>query len=186
MASKYQNIQTAKDLVYEVMAHGLSTEGDNLGRIQDILGHATFQELDFLANDLGRVNEKGEPDPKGTWSSSRRGTRDTFYFILFHVWNWEDATRFWNQHTNPDFEKTVALKKEVDKLIAEKEELSSKLRVEIGEHQGTKRLLEEYTTVNERLHRENNVLNQQIIELKAELYDLMKEKNREEDWEETI
>ena len=22
--------------------------------------------------------------------------------IAFSIWNWEDATRFWNQHTNPE------------------------------------------------------------------------------------
>lgn len=102
MASKYDNIKTAKDLVSEVMMHGLSLNQEDICRAQDIFGHSTIEELVDLANDIGRNDENGNPDPKGTWSSGRRETRSTFYQIAFNIWSWEDATRFWNQHSNPD------------------------------------------------------------------------------------
>ena len=74
MTSKYDNITTAADLISEVALHGLSTELNDLNRAADIFGRASIKELIALANDNGRNNEKGEPDPDGTWSSGRKGT----------------------------------------------------------------------------------------------------------------
>lgn len=88
MSSKYDSIKTAADLVAEVAAHGLSTEQEDQNRAADIFGNTSIEELDRLANDIGRNNQNGEPDPKGTWSSSRKGTQETFYFIAFSIWNW--------------------------------------------------------------------------------------------------
>ncbi len=82
MKSIYDDIKTAADLVRHVSVHGLSTKEEDIFRAQDIFGHSTIEELDTLANDIGRNNENGEPDPNGSWSSGRKGTRDTFYFIL--------------------------------------------------------------------------------------------------------
>ena len=110
MASRYDKIQTARDLVMEVKFHGFSCKPEDICRAQDIFGHSTIEELDTLANDIGRNNENGEPDPKGTWSSTRTPTRDTFYSILFQIWNWEEATRFWNEHSNPEREQIAVIK----------------------------------------------------------------------------
>ena len=74
MASKYDSIKTAKDLVSEVMMHGFSLNQEDICRAQDIFGHSTIEELVNLANDIGRNDENGTPDPKGTWSSGRRRT----------------------------------------------------------------------------------------------------------------
>ena len=81
MSSKYDSITTAADLVKEVMAHGLSTVQDDLNRAADIFGRSSIEELVNLANDIGRNNENGEPDPKGSWSSGRKATQSTFYMI---------------------------------------------------------------------------------------------------------
>lgn len=171
--SKYDDIKTAAELVAEVRAHGLSLDQEDICRAQDIFGNSPIEELVRLANDIGRNNEKGEADPKGTWSSGRPATQNTFYSILFRIWNWEDATRFWNQHTNPEHEGY--------------RELQEKLRAEMSEHSTTKKALEnEHKAVlNERsqvcelkakvaclesFRHENNMT---IMELKAKLYDLM-------------
>ena len=77
MSSKYDSITTAADLVKEVMAHGLSTVQDDLNRAADIFGRSSIEELVNLANDIGRNNENGEPDPKGSWSSGRKATQST-------------------------------------------------------------------------------------------------------------
>lgn len=98
--SRYDSIKTATDLIMEVRMRGLSTSQDDLNRAADIFGRASIGELAALANDIGRKNEKGEPDPNGTWSSGRKGTQQTFYFIAFNIWHWEEATRFFNTHTN--------------------------------------------------------------------------------------
>ena len=171
--SKYDGIKTAADLVKEVRLHGLSLDQEDICRAQDIFGNAPIEELAFLANDIGRNNRNGEPDPKGTVSSDRPATQNTFYSILFRIWNWEDATRFWNQHTNPEHEQT--------------EEIRSKLKAEMAEHAKTKKALEgEHNAV---LHERSQVCelkakvaclesevhdsDMTIMELKAKLYDLM-------------
>ncbi len=100
--SKYDNIETAADLVREVAACGLSTNQDDINRAANIFGRTSIEELVRLANDIGRNNEKGEPDPNGTWSSDRKATQGTFYFIAFNIWHWEQTVRFFNTHINPD------------------------------------------------------------------------------------
>ena len=76
--SKYDNIETAAELVVEVQFHGLSTAKEDICRAQDIFGSTSVEELTRLANDIGRDNDKGEPDPHGSWNSSRPATQGTF------------------------------------------------------------------------------------------------------------
>ena len=110
---KFDSIQTAAELVAEVQAHGMSTAQEDICRAQDIFGRTAVEELVRLANDIGRNNDQGQPDPQGSWSSGRRSTQGTFYTIAFSIWNWEDATRFWNLHTNPERQTW----KEVERII---------------------------------------------------------------------
>ncbi len=177
MASIYDNIQTAKELVSEVMIHGFSTKQEDVIRAQDIFGHSAIEDLVALANDIGRNDEHGNPDPKGSWTSGRRETRSTFYMILFSIWNYEDAIRFWNLHTNPDHEKLKEYEELNEKLRnmldAEKADLNDtkiKLHDEILAHYEANEKVSAYeTTVQD--------LNMQIMELKAKLYDLMEERS---------
>ena len=158
MASKYDNIKTAKDLVSEVMMHGLSLNQEDICRAQDIFGHSTIEELVDLANDIGRNDENGNPDPKGTWSSGRRETRSTFYQIAFNIWSWEDATRFWNQHSNPDRDSlTVA--------VAEARAVKNELK---RMNEAFESLREKATNLDADLKAEA-----EIIRLKARLFDMM-------------
>ena len=173
MASIYDNIKTATELVSYVRFHGMSTKQEDICRAQDIIGHSDIEELDNLANDIGRNDENGNPDPKGTVSSGRMETRSTFYSILFHIWNWEDATRFWNQHSNPEYKELNVLRKlrgqlneQVRKLIERRDELlkDSKLA---GEH---------ITELNARIADEKaraEAAEAEITKLKARLYDLL-------------
>ena len=108
--SKYDSITTAAAMVKEVQMHGLSMNLDDLNRVADIFGNSTIEELVALANDIGRNNANGEPDPKGSFSSGREPTRGTFYSLISHIWNWEEVTRFWNLYTNPEREKLYELK----------------------------------------------------------------------------
>jgi len=171
MASQYDSIKTAAELVQEVMTHGLHLDQEDLNRAADILGHSTIEELDFLANDIGRNNADGEPDPNGTFSSSRRGTRDTFYYLIFRLWHWEDAVRFWNQHTNPEHQELGQVCDENHEKMIENLNLSDKLRDEVAEHQQTKKELAATKQQLAEHIRHSFELTGEIQRLKAELYD---------------
>lgn len=175
MSSKYDNIQTATEMVQEVMVHGLSTNQDDIFRVQDIFGHSTIEELDRLANDIGRNNEHGEPDPKGTWSSGRRPTRGVFYMILFNIWNWEDATRFWNQHSNPEREELIKLRKDNDRLASQLDKQVEHTKIE--RENFSKKLSEFHQAESEiaKLKAELDQKDVEILKLKAKLYDMMTE-----------
>lgn len=184
--SKYDNIKTAAELVKEVRLNGLSLAQEDICRAQDIFGNAPIEELVFLANDIGRNNRDGEPDPKGTVSSNRPATQNTFYSILFRIWHWDDATRFWNQHSNPEHE--------------EVKELRAKLKAEMVEHSKTKEALKEQKISTDAEHKflliEKGKRVEQgekirsleamlhdrdmtVMELKAKLYDMiMKEEQK--------
>lgn len=45
MASQYDRIKTAEELLKEVAAHGLSTKPEDICRAQDIFGHSEVKEL---------------------------------------------------------------------------------------------------------------------------------------------
>ena len=182
MASQYDSIKTPKELLTEVTMHGFSTKLEDICRAQDIFGRATIEDLVALANDNGRMDDNGNPDPDGSWSSGRDGTRKYFYQLLFQIWNWEDATRFYNQHTNPEFK---AGKEAVEKL-----------RCEMRDHADTKKALkdqvqktqEQHQLVLDERRRANDAESKslyleseihdrdaKIMELKAKLYDMMTE-----------
>lgn len=176
MASIYDNIKTAKELVEIVSLQGMSTKIEDISRAQDIFGRAAIEELDELANDIGRNNEKGEPDKNGSWSSNRRATRPIFYQILFHIWNWEDATRFYNQHSNPEYEELKTLRTENRKLSGRVESLEARRDELIGDvKQASDVIIEEMKKKGEAIERAEKA-EEEIVRLKAKLYDLMVEK----------
>lgn len=171
--SKYDSIETAKDLVREVAAHGLSTAQEDINRAQDIFGRSTIDELAALANDIGRNNANGEPDPKGSWSSSRKPTQETFYFIAFNIWHWSDAVSFFNEHTGTDKAEARRLAKENKELSTELEAVSGDRdtwmqRANLSAERAVARA-NEVDSLNAKL-REKDA---EIMALKAKLYDMM-------------
>lgn len=170
--SKYDDIKTAADLVAYVRNHGFSTQQEDICRAQDIFGRSTVEELVELANNIGRKNSGGEPDPKGSWSGGVP-TRDVFYSIAFQIWNWEDAVRFWNLHSNPQTEELEELREANRKL---NEDLTVSTVQKNKEHESriaeTKEKLEAKEKA-ERLAAELHDKEMEIMELKAKLYDLM-------------
>ena len=154
--SKYDSIKTAAELVCEVKNHGLSTVQEDLNRAADIIGNTEIGDLVRLANDIGRNNENGEPDPKGTWSSDRIATQNTFYSIISHIWHWEEVTRFWNQHTNPEHEALVARRAELLEDAKRGAEYISSLSSELAKTRARAEAAEA-----------------EVVQLKARLYDLL-------------
>lgn len=176
MSSKYDNIKTAAELVSEVQLHGLSLAQEDICRAQDIFGHTSIEELARLANDIGRNNDNGEPDPKGAWSSGRKATQGTFYTIVSRIWNWEEVTRFWNLHTNPET-------KELKELRQERIKLEMMYEGSLNRNSELKRTLEEeaglvmdlQTRVGD-AQRAAEDAEDEIVRLKAKLYDLLVER----------
>lgn len=180
MSSKYDSIQTVAELVAEVQIHGLSLAMEDICRVQDIFGHTSFEELARLANDTGRNNAQGEPDPKGTWSSGRRGTQNTFYSIISSIWHWEEVTRFWNTYTNPQTEELKKLREENKRLTEENEMLKAR-RDELLED--AKVGADAITVLTGRVgdaQRRAEEAEAEVVRLKAKLYDLLVEEKGED------
>ena len=145
--SKYDSIKTAADLISEVIMHGLSTEQDDTNRAADIFGNSAVGELAELAN------------------SENQKISNTFYSIAFRVWHWEQATRFFNEHTNPVTKEARANAEELRKVKSELEaiKLQEKHHKELAANYSTE-VHDLEVTVQEQA--------QTILELKAKLYDL--------------
>lgn len=171
--SMYDNITTAADLVTEVAAHGLSTEQDDLNRAADIFGNTSIGELARLANDIGRNNDKGEPDPNGSWSSSRKATQGTFYMIAFSIWNWREATAFFNEHTNPATQEARRLAKENKELAASLDATTRDRDAIAAKLEATAERARDYAYKIDDLKAEIQQRETETNALKAKLYDLI-------------
>ena len=157
--SKYDNIKTAADLITEVSLNGLSTAQDDLNRAADIFGRSSIKDLAALANDAQCKSEDG-------YSTGKPSTSSTFYFIAFSVWNWEEATRFYNEHTlllpTKYREATDKLKVET-KRADQATENWHKYEASSKEQWNARRATEDALEAAQ----------QEIVALKAKLYDLM-------------
>ena len=177
MATIYDNITSAAELVKHVKTCGRQTDIDSTIRIQDIIGRSTMDELIALANGEGRVDDNGNPDPEGCYKKDHLRTRETFYSILFGVWNWEDATRFYIQNSSPEMKELRQLRKEVK----EARESAAKWQMkhqELKEYIGTEEnRCAELGMENLGLEEEIKDLKMEIMALKAKLYDLMVKEN---------
>ncbi len=151
MKSIYEKIKTPKELIDEVKVHGLNTESVNIARAQDIFGRANYLDLADLANE--------EPQ--------------NFYMVLFTIWNWEDATNFYNENSNRKYINAMEAEKELEKIrqevksagetLAESEERykaeqKDRIKAEEASALATVRIVE---------------LEKKITELKAKLYDVL-------------
>lgn len=114
MKTKLEQITTAAELITFITAFGTPTDLESICRMQDIIGHTGQDELIRLAQDNGT-----ETDGTHTWSTGRRGTQKETLSLLYTIWNWEDATRFYNNHVNPEYRKA---KEEAKKARQEAEE----------------------------------------------------------------
>ena len=178
MASQYDSIKTAEELLKEVATHGLSTKPEDICRAQDIFGRSEVKELIRLANDNGRLNGfDGEPDPRGTYSSGRVGLSKYFYQVAFKIWSWEDATRFYNQHSNFPVmdapEENKMLHQQVKELNGELKRAKDDRDVE---HRRCREAVDAEQAAQKKigqLEAEVHDRDMTIMELKAKLYDLM-------------
>lgn len=173
MLKELKDIKTAKELIEHIQIHGMSTIQEDIVIMQDIIGHAPIEELYLLANDIGRNDENGNPDPKGSWSSGRKGTQSTFYSLLFHIWNWQDAVDFWNRNTNPEHEKRVIVDAQNNDLRAARDRMRKEIDSKSEELEYLHHQLNESRDSDQRLREVVNRKDAEIQALKAKLYDLM-------------
>ena len=150
--SKYDSIKTAADLVAEVKLHGLSTDQEDICRAQDIFGSTPTVELAILANDIGQNNHYS--------------TQGTFYMIVSHIWNWEEVTRFWNQHTNPQTE-------ELKKLRSANKELTVRLDKLLADQKVNDETVNRLERGLIDAQRKAEEAGAEVVSLKAKLYDLL-------------
>jgi chromosome segregation ATPase len=156
---RYDNIETARELISEVAQFGLSTQQHDLNRVGDILGNSGIDTLAKLANSDENIG------------NMTIGSR--FYSIAFRVWNWEDATRFYNEHTlavGVKLRENARKLDEAEKSITERDKSIEGLKA-ITEEQRLKM----YELENDMGIAETAIseAKQEIITLKAKLYDLI-------------
>lgn len=168
MKTKLEQITTASELITYTLAFGVPTDPESICRMQDIIGHSTEEELEALADKYQEHDRTGKQ----------------FYFVLYHIWNWEDATRYFLQHSSLTVK---GLEDSVEELSNDKVNLTKendKLRT--WHDNDTERikdlnaqLAEAVKTVSDQDREADNLRqsiilkDQEIIELKAKLYDLM-------------
>jgi hypothetical protein len=123
--------------------------------IREVISNGLSTELDDKnrAADIFGQASIGELDALASSEEiiSGKNVSDMFYFILFHIWNWREAANFFNQHSNPAIKEAASLKAELR---------------ETGKKERRIRELEELEDIN-------GALRQEIMKLKARLYDLM-------------
>ena len=141
---RYDGVTTAKELIGTIARNGLSTQQYDLNRAADILGNENINVLAEIATSDTEVCGK---------SVSR-----VFYSTIFRIWNWEQAIRFYNEHT---------LKIQVLKNKLEAAETGCKLYHEEREYHFGE------ITRFVAMEREYESAKIEIINLKAKLYDLM-------------
>ena len=171
--SIYDNIKTAKDLITEVRAHGLSTNQEDICRAQDIFGHSTVGELAALATDNGRRNSDGTPNQFGSMSSGSDGTQKIFYQIIFTIWSWEQATEYYNKHSNLPYiegRNAVEAQKRMAETLENQNAHINRLKEELTEYNDYIKQLE-----NEKVEYQSEIdaKDAEIFKLKARLFDLM-------------
>lgn len=173
MITDLNRVTTIKELIEYITRFGIPTDQENICKMQDIVGHSTIGELLFVANDIGRNDENGNPDPSGTWTSNRRGTRDSFYSMLFTIWNWEDACRFWNNNSNPEHQEVTELKRELRSIKDRYDYISERNMSYKDQIEKMQKDYEHVLDANAKAAEEIEKKDLEIVRLKARLFDLM-------------
>ena len=165
--SKYDSIETARELIEEVAAHGLSTKEVDICRAQDIFGHSSESELRALAQSREEF-------------FGRQSIHSLFYFTIFHNWSWETAVQFWNKHSNIEHENADKLRKEVEELkrvLSARDSLIKSMEVSRNYDREKRAELEEENRKLREEHQESRLENagneMEVQRLKAKLFDMM-------------
>lgn len=168
MKTKLEQITTAAELVTYTLAFGVPTDPESICKMQDIIGHSTQGELEALAEKYKEHDRNGKQ----------------FYFILYHIWSWEDATKFFMEHSSLTIERFQDQIEELEEKNAFYEKENKKLTTLYESEKGSRKdlagslekAIDSYNMLEKKadqLEQKIIMQNQEILELKAKLYDLM-------------
>jgi hypothetical protein len=149
MKTKIAEIENINELMDYTIAFGVPTDTDSIVKMQDIIGHSTIEQLDTIAN-------------------SNNGSR--FYFLLFHVWSWEQATEFYNQHSNKQY---ITMIDELKDLWADVKILNDRLNTDRKALEETKRMFDKTDEEAFRQKERADKLEAEVLKLKAMLFNYM-------------
>jgi len=155
MITKIEQITSAKELIIYTKSFGVPTDVENICTMQDIIGNSTIDELTELADKDGSA----------------------LMFLLFHVWNWERATDFYNKYVNKQYK---AEKEEIEKLRKENKEQKAEISILKDRSEKDKKAIDatqkNWEDTDEELFETKNKLEEaekEILKLKAMLFDYM-------------
>lgn len=160
MKTKLTEIKTAAELITFIRCFGRSTKQEDIVIMQDIIGHTAADELAEIANDANAGS--------------------TFYHMLFAIWNYEDAVRFYNTHTAhlpkqldealEDFRSLEAEYKELDTYYNQMTERYKAVSAMLKTQEAKTKEAEAKAAAAEA---KTAKLEAEIMQLKAKLYDMM-------------
>lgn len=152
---KFEEITTAAELLTYVKYHGRPTDIDSICRMQDIIGHTAVEDLVKI---------------------TRENTAHMMP-LLFDVWHWEEATRFYNKHVNKETrEARKAFKETAADCITWKEAAETyknevEKQREAAEH--NLKIWEEADAEADKQRRRADAAEAEVMKLKAMLFDYM-------------
>ena len=173
MKTKINEINTAAELITYTTAFGIPTDTESICRMQDIIGHTAVDDLVKLATDDGT-----ETDGNGSrWTTGRRGTKTQTMNILFHIWHWEDATRFYNRYVNQEVINTKEQLQEVTQDAITWKETAETYKEAYEKYEGIagtnyRNYIEAKQEATEQKQRADE-LEKEMLKLKAMLFDYM-------------
>lgn len=154
MDNRLKEIKSTAQLITYIRCHGTPTDLESICTMQDIVGHEAIETLENIAQ---------------THSG-------TFYTLLYKIWNWQDATEFYNRVSNQVYISTMAKAKENAAEVKRLKEKTTAQAEQIYKTESdlttTADRVNELTTELKEAKEKAEAYEQEIIRLKAKLYDL--------------
>ena len=154
MITKIEDVKTIEELIDYVNSFCLPINTESICFIQDIVGHTEVGKLEQLAKTVP----------------------NKLYPILYNVWGWEDFTAFWNRVSNFEHNDYQNLKGTCNVYKTTLEQLQEKYDVEKENNLSLENRLNKKTEDYNVLTVKINQLENEIIRLKAKLYDELEKK----------
>lgn len=148
MKTKMNEINSTAELITYTLAFGIPTDTESVVRMQDIVGHETVEVLDNIAEGKNK---------------------NQLQSILFHIWDYERAVRFYNDHDG-FYQETIRAAKE-SKKYAEALERDLKSAREAAAHNLA--IWEKADAEAFEQKRRADAAEAEVMRLKAMLFDYM-------------
>lgn len=165
MASRYDAFRYIPALINDIQTHPIETLPDDINRMVQIVKDTPFTTLTHYANmedEFGEVVDQSDPR-----FGEIKKKQVALFTILFHVWGWQETIVFYLRYAGSEKKSVQSkLQKENDSLRAE----ISTLKFAISSGADTINILKRK---NEKCKETIKTQAEEILHLKARLYDLM-------------